>query len=176
MGSDYRTLTLALGEVPPEQWRFSLVFSRDYQPEAREYKGKCTHEDVAFLVDPLKIIGGDWEKWAREELHTELEAQYQPQGQTLMRLRIYVSLEPILHGTIKYPAVRVESWHHGSPAVEVVLALVIGLVILVWLFIDWLFKKAEEIDWGKGLGALGWLAVVLFGLAVVSRKKEKKKT
>jgi len=157
------------GEVP--EWR--LVYSKDY-PEAYKYEGKCTHEDVAFLVDPTKLLG-DWEKWAKTELPKQIEQQYEQQGVTPLRLKVYVGTQPVLWGLARYPAVRVESWHHGSPGVILFLALIIGAVIVIWAFLAWLFQKAEEVDWTPvavplGIGAV---ALLLIGLAALKPKREE---
>ena len=168
-GSDQRVITIKRGIKPP-RWR--QVFNKTY-PEAKDYRGKATHEDVAFLVDPLKIILGNWEEWARTELPTEIEGQYAGKGQTPLQLKIYVGTEKVLFGLIEYPAVRVESWHHGSPGITLVLALAIGLVIIIWIFLAWLFKRAEEIDWKGPLMGLGLLGVVLVGLMALGKRKEK---
>ena len=162
-------------EVPsPEIPRWRLVFSKDY-PEARTYRGKCTHEDVAFLIDPVKLLFEDWQKWAQEELPKQIEQQYTEKGVTPLRLKIYVGTEPVLWGLAEYPAVRVESWHHGSPGIVLVLALIIGVVIVVWAFLAWLFQKAEEVDWTPvavpiGIGAI---ALLLIGLAALKPKREE---
>lgn len=160
--------TAANGPPPTDQVRWREVFSKNY-PEAETYTGKCTHEDVAFLVDPLRLITADWERWAREDLPGELETQYAAKGTTPLKMKIYVGSEPVLFGLLQYPAVRVESWHHGSPGIVLVLALVIGATVVVWAFLQWLFQKAEEVDWlvpaaiGTGVIVILFLLLLLFG-------------
>jgi len=168
------TIGIERAEEVPAVPKWRQVFSKDY-PEAKTYEGKATHEDVAFLIDPAKLLFEDWEKWAREVLPREIEAQYEEKGVTPLRLKIYVGTEPVLFGLVQYPAVRVESWHHGSPGIVLVLALVIGVVIVVWAFLAWLFQKAEEVDWTPvvvpvGLGAL---ALLLIGLAALKPPERK---
>ena len=157
------------GEVP--EWR--LVFSKDY-PEAYKYEGKCTHEDVAFLVDPTKLLFDDWERWAKEELPRQIEEQYEQQGVTPLRLKVYVGTQPVLWGLTRYPAVRVESWHHGSPGVILFLALIIGVVIVVWAFLAWLFQKAEEVDWTPITAGIGAGAAILLGLGLLALSERRK--
>ena len=156
-------------EVEPPEWK--EVYSKDF-PDAKMYEGKCTHEDVAFLVDPLKLISGeDWEKWAEEELPQDVIGQYEDKNATPLRLKVHVGTTKVLWGTVDYPAVRVESWHHGSPQIILVLALTIGLIIIVWAFLAWLFKEVEELDWKLlpvGLGALGWIIV---GLMILGKRR-----
>lgn len=159
-------------EVKLQIPKWKQVFSKDY-PEAKVYDGDCTHEDAAFLVDPLKLILEDWEKWAKEDLPKEIEEQYAAQGAVPLRLKVYTGTEKVFFGLIEYPAVRVESWHHGSGGIVLVIAAIIGLIIVVWAFLAWLFTEAEEIPWviplvGVGAAAIGLLLL----LALVPKKKE----
>jgi len=159
------------GPAPPG-WK--LIFNKEY-PDAKTYKGKCTHEDCAFLVDPLKLTG-DWEAWAKSDLPKDIEGQYAGKGAVPLRLKVYAGTEPVLFGLVQYPAVRVESWHHGSPAVILVIAAIIGLVIVIWAFLAWLFQKAEELDWvvPVGAGILVLLLLVAFAAAAREVKEIRK--
>lgn len=161
-GSETRVLTLKKGT----RWR--RVYSEDFA-EAGIYEGLCTHEDCAFLVDPFKLLI-DWEKWAAEELPNQIIEQYERQGAAPLKLKVYVGLEPILFGLTEYPAVRVESWHHGSPGIILVIAAIIGLIIVVWVFFAWLFQKAEEIPWVVPLAAGGLLLLLLLILSWLRRR------
>lgn len=158
---------LAEEGVAVPKWR--QVFSKTY-PDARTYKGKCTHEDVAFLVDPLKLLT-DWQKWAKETLAAEVEAQYAGRALTPLRLKIYVGTTKVLFGLIEYPAIRVESWHHGSPSITLILALIIGAVIVIWAFLAWLFKEAEEVDWT--IPAIGLALIVVIALIGAAKRERR---
>lgn len=160
---------LDLSTEEPTIPKWTQVYSKDF-PDAKTYKGKCTHEDVAFLVDPLKLLLTDWQKWARETLPAEIEAQYTGRALTPLRLKIYIGTEKVLFDLVEYPAVRVESWHHGSPGITLILALIIGVVIVIWAFLAWLFTKAEEVDWLVPTIAGG---LILFFLLALAAKKER---
>lgn len=159
--------------VPPvEVPKWKEVFSKEY-PEAKTYKGKCTHEDCAFLVDPLKLITVDWQRWAEEDLPRDIEGQYAAKDATPLRLKVYVGKEKVLFGLIEYPAVRVESWHHGSGGIVLFLALIIGVVMIVWAFLSWLFQKAEEIDWALPV-AVGAGVLLLIALVALLPKRKRR--
>lgn len=164
------TLGLPTEEIPAPKW--DLVYERDF-PEAETYKDKCTHEDVAFLVDPLHVVG-DWREWAETGLPADIIEEYGTQK--LLRLKIYVGKEKVLWGMAEWPAIRVESWHHGSPGVVLVLALIIGVVIVVWAFLAWLFKKADEVGWPLVAAAvgLGGLFLGLLALGALSKRPKKR--
>jgi len=156
-------------EVPA----WELVFSKDY-PEARRYRGLCTHEDVAFLIDPTKLLI-DWKRWAKEELYKDIEFQYGERNLTPLRLKIYVGKALVLWGLAEYPAIRIESWHYGSPAVIHFLIAIIGVVIVVWAFLAWLFQKAEEVEWIPPVIGIGALAFLFFALALLVERVERRR-
>lgn len=165
------TYTVVAEPAPPAPPKWKRVFSKEY-PEAKTYKGKCTHEDVAFLVDPLKILIG-WERWAKEDLPGEIEAQYEAQGTVPLKLKVYVGTEKVFFGLIDYPAVRVESWHHGSPGIVLVLALILGIIIAIGIIAYFLFKKAEELDWVVPVVAGGLIVVgLLLALMLVPKRRD----
>lgn len=163
--------TVVAEPAPPKPPKWEKVFSKEY-PEAKTYKGDCTHEDCAFLVDPLKLIG-DWKKWAAEDLPRDIEAQYAGKDAAPLKLKIYVGTTPVLFGLIEYPAVRVESWHHGSGGIILVIAATIGLIIVFWAFVAWLFQKAEEIPWVAPIVGLGLGVLALFALLMLVPKRKK---
>lgn len=172
MPSDSTTFTVSLKgpEVPVAKW---LPIYQKTFPEASKYRGPCTHEDCAFLLDPTKI-SGNWSIYVRDTLSKQLEAQYAEHGATPLKLKIYVSRSPILWGLAEWPAVRVESWHHGSPGIILFIAAVIGLILVAWAFLAWLFQKFEEIEWLPAAAGMGLLALVLFGAASFAKSVRKK--
>lgn len=159
-------------EEVPKAPKWELVYERDF-PEAETYKGKCTHEDVAFLVDPLHVVG-DWKEWAETGLPADLIDKYGTQ--TPLRLKIYVGKTKVLWGLTEWPAIRVESWHHGSPGIVLVLAMVIGTVTVIWAFLAWLFKESEEVVWpaAVGIGGVILIFLVLAALSKLPRRRERR--
>lgn len=172
---DTQLLTVTVSEAPTEPSRWKQVYSQDF-PEARTYRGNCTHEDVAFLVDPISLLTTDWIKWAREQLPKDIIDRYEEQGAKPLRLKIYVGSERILWGLTTYPAIRVESWHHASPDILLIIGAIIILIGVAWAFLEWIFQKSEEIEWLPsviGLGAGAIFLVALMGLVgAVKPKKE----
>jgi hypothetical protein len=150
---------------PPEvKWR--LVAEKTY-PDAWFYIGKCTHEDYGFLVDPITLFGlfvtaRSVEDWAKTDLVAKIEEEYKRQGSKPLMLRVYVGEEPVLWGLIKYPAVRVESYH-ASPGLTLILWIVLAAIIAI--IVIFLFKIATEAPWfGLGLLLIGG-GIVLFLIA-----------
>jgi len=159
-------------ELPPDL-TWIEVYTKDYQPEASTYRGTCNHEDDAFLIDPLKLLISDWQKWAREDLPKEIEAKYASEGATPLRLKIYIGSVPVLWGLGHWPAIRVESWYHGSPILGAIIAAII-LVVVVWAFLAWLFQKLEQTPWLPALFGLGGLIILGILIYALSGKVEKK--
>lgn len=148
------------------------VYSKDF-PEAGTYNEMCTHEDYAFLVDPFQLVMGvDWVKMAKEDLPNEIIAKYTAEGATPLRLKIYIGTQKVLFGAIEYPAIRVESWHHGSPIHIIIVALVIGALIGAAVMLIFL-AISEEIPWIPAAAGVG-LGILILGLLLLGGLKAKK--
>lgn len=156
------TVTVLAGFVDPG---WTLVYSQDFPPQSEEYTGKCTHEDIAFLVDPMMMVGEDWKKWAKYDLSAQIIEDWPPSA-TPLRLRVSVGKRKVLWGVLEWPAVKVESWHHGSPGV---LAILVAIIIILGL-IAWLWQKAEEVPWVFKAGA--GIGLVLLALVMLEDKKK----
>lgn len=172
MPSETRTIVLRHTVWALKEWY--QIHSRDY-PEGRNYKGNVTHEDVAYALDPLTVLTTqDLERYAREDVPKQLEAQFRDQGVTLLRLKVYTGVFPSGILGIPRPSIRVESWQPSSSLV-LVLALVIGVLALLWAFLAWLFQKAEEIEWlAPAIGA-GLIILLLFGLVALGKRRKGKR-
>lgn len=166
-------LSMQVSTVMQDEGNWELVHGTTFQPEAGTYKGECTYEDYAFLVDPLQLVtGADWVKMAKEDLPREIIAKYAAEGATPLRLEIYISIQKVLFGLVEYPAIRVKSWHHGSPVAIIVIALIIGVIIgaAVILIIFYFTGEAEWVLAAAGAG----LGILILGLLLLGGLKAKK--
>jgi hypothetical protein len=128
---------------------WELVYSKTY-PYAYSYTGKATYEEAIFLVDPMKLLFGNWVNWVKNDLPKEIEKQWEENGVKGLRLEIYIGKEKYLWGLIEYPKIRVISIH-TSGSIVLILILLIGLAIIVWA----IFHEAKEIDWKALFSAMG---------------------
>ena len=138
-----------------KQIQWQLVHEKIY-PEAYRYTGKATHEVAVYKVAVLPA------EWVAELVKAYEEAALQLKATPLL-FRIYLS------ECRRY--VKVESYHHGSPHVIVILGLLIALAFLVLLILH----EVKEVDW-KPLAPWG-AATTLLALAaviyMVSRRERK---
>jgi len=138
---------------------WELVYSKTY-PDAYTYNGKATLEEAVFLVDPLKILFGNWYDYFKYEFHKEIEKRWEEEGVKGLKLEIYVGKEKYLWGLIEYPKVRVVSIH-TSKSIVLVLILLTALAFIVYL----IFHDVKEIDWkaiGMGLGLPIIILAIIF--------------
>ncbi|MEM2363755.1 MAG: hypothetical protein QXQ20_08700 [Candidatus Nezhaarchaeales archaeon] len=172
-------VTIVVEERPAEaveEIKWEKVFERTY-PEAYTYTGKAIYEEVAFLVDPLKILGG-WREWASTELPKEIESRMEEEGLKLIKLEVYVGSKPILWGLASYPAVRVVSiYHHPVPAaVYALLAIILAILVTIAIILH----VVREIDWeaiGRTMVEVGFglLLPIIAGVLIIyaiTRRKE----
>jgi hypothetical protein len=142
-----------------DEWE--LVYSKTY-PYAYSYSGKAIYEEAIFLVDPLKILFGNWVDYVRNQLPKEVEKQWEENGVKGLKLEIYIGKEKYLWGLIEYPKVRVISIH-TSKSIVLILILLTALAFIVWM----IFHDVKEIDWksvglGLGLPIIILVALILF--------------
>ena len=161
-------VTVTEAPAPPLEVKWRLVLEKTY-PDAWWFVGKCTHEDTAFLVDPFTILRGA-EDWAKTDLVKRVEDEYAAKGVKPLRLKVYVGEEEVLWGLLRWPAVRVESWH-ASPGITLILALIVAALVALAIIIFLLYKIAKEESWfGLGLLIVGG-GVVLY-LLTRERRRE----
>jgi len=149
---------------PPVEVDWETVFETTTD-EGDTYKGPATYEDVAYFIDPLKLLG-NWRDWASFVLPMNIINKVEAGPATLLKLRVSVGKRKVLWGAAEWPVIRVESWQHGSVGI----IAVIGLIVVAWAFVAWLWQKVEEIDWapigaavGTGIGLLILAALVMQG-------------
>ncbi|MEM2661571.1 MAG: hypothetical protein QXS74_09660 [Nitrososphaeria archaeon] len=154
--------------TPEQKIEWVLLKVKEY-PQAKTYVGKAVREEIQFLVDPLKLLG-DWKSWASTGLIEEIERNAKANGATLLRLEIYAGSQDVLFGLIKYPAIKVVSYHYGS------IVLVLILLITLAFFVFLILHDFKEIDWGKVATGLSLpLLLVLGGILLLTRDREGKK-
>lgn len=147
--------------------------------EGKKYVGSCTYESYACLVDPTKLL--DVESYAKNELPKKIYEEAAKRNIKILRLSISTSppfgyravLPRAMLPYLAYPAIRVESWHHGSP-VAIPFLIEIAMIILGLYFVYLITHEIKEITWkapevvSLGLLVLGGLIL----LALTRRKKE----
>jgi len=144
---------------------WELVYSKTY-PYAYSYNGKAIYEEAIFLVDPLKILFGNWVDYVRNQLPKEVEKQWEENGVRGLKLEIYIGKEKYIWGLIEYPKVRVVSIH-TSKSIVLILILLTALAFIVWM----IFHDVKEIDWKSvGLG-LGLPIIILVALILLMSRR-----